>query len=268
MFASLARKLKNAVRNIPNLVQGYNIYVNRNKLNLIDSVYNNHFPGAKSFVDLGGVWKVNAAYTIHTLKKPNIAAGTIIDMDCPDGLKKKLNTYKNLNIIIGDFTDRRNIDAVGKVDVAYFFDVLLHQANPDWDEVLGRYAACCTCMVVYNQQFTQSEETVRLIDLPFEEYIKLASDYRKEFSREVFDHKNEIHPEFNKPWKDIHNITQWGITDKSLRSVMQRLGFQEIYFKNYGIFIDLPAFENHAFVFMKKGNYQGSAVHGSAVART
>jgi len=32
---------------------------------------------------------------------------------------------------------------------------------------------------------------------------------------------------------------------------MIRLGFKEVFYKNYGMFINLPAFEEHAFVFIK-----------------
>ncbi len=33
---------------------------------------------------------------------------------------------------------------------------------------------------------------------------------------------------------------------------MKQLGYREMSYRNYGQFSDLPAFENHAFVFMKE----------------
>jgi len=68
----------------------------------------------------------------------------------------------------------------------------------------------------------------------------------------VYEHASEVHPEYKKPWKDIHNIFQWGITDDDLRSTMDGLGYCEAHYKNHGRFSDLPAFENHAFIFVKK----------------
>jgi hypothetical protein len=252
MTTSISRQIQKAVRNIPNLLQGYNIYVNRDKLRLIDIVFTKYFPEATSFVDLGGVWKVNAAYSLHTLKIPSIQRGTLVDTDYPAKLEATLIGQKKLKIVRGDFSQQQLIDNIGKVDVVFLFDVLLHQANPDWDEVLNRYSEYCSCFVIYNQQFIRSEETVRLLDLPLEEYISLIPEYQKEYCRYVFSHKDEIHPKYKKPLKDIHNIFQWGITDNGLRSTMNRLGYREAYFKNYGMFVDLPAFENHAFIFMKK----------------
>jgi hypothetical protein len=252
MISTFLRKVRKAFFNVPNLFHGYNIYVNRHKLELIEKTFVDYFPQAKSFADLGGVWKVNAAYTLHTLKKFQVEKGFLVDTDFPQAVKTKLLRLENLTLIEKDFASQTTVDAIGRVDVIYFFDVLLHQANPDWDEIIERYSKNCSCFVIYNQQYIRGEKTIRLLDLPFEKYIELASDHSKEFSRFVYEHKNEIHPKFNKPWKDIHNITQWGITDTGLREVMTRLGYKEVFYKNYGIFIDLPAFENHAFVFVKK----------------
>ncbi|MDI6765825.1 MAG: hypothetical protein QME52_03270 [Bacteroidota bacterium] len=251
MAATLYRKITKAMRNLPNLLQGYNIYVNRDKLHLINLTFKTISPEAESFADLGGVWKVNAAYTFHTLKNFTIKRGVLVDTDYPIRFYKKLKNYQNLQIIRGDFMEKSVVKAIGKVDVLYFFDVLLHQANPNWNEVLEVYSHVAQCFVIYNQQFIQGDETIRLTDLPLERYIELTSDYRKEFYKYVYEHRLDIHPEYHKPWIDIHNISQWGITDKNLRNVMTDLGYKEIYFYNHGRFLNLPAFENHAFVFKR-----------------
>ena len=252
MNTALLRKVRKGILNLPNLLQGYNLYVNRDKLDLINLTFRQFFPQARSFADLGGVWKVNAAYTLHTLKTFSIDRAILVDTDYPPALLTKLKQYKNLEVAQGDFGSQSVVDRVGAIDVIFLFDVLLHQANPDWDMILERYSRNCSCFITYNQQYIQGETTIRLTDLPFEQYIKLVSDHGAEISRYVYDHKEEIHPDFNKPWKDIHNITQWGVTDKGLRETMNRLGYREVFFKNYGMFIDLPAFENHALVFVRK----------------
>ncbi len=251
MDSSISRKLRRAFRNLPNLLNGYNIYVNRDKLDLIDLALCELNPQAKSFADLGGVWKVNAAYSLHAMKNAHIDHGMLVDTDIPQTLTTKLQRFQNLQVLQGDFADQSVVDRIGKVDMIFFFDVLLHQANPDWNQVIERYADNCPCFVIYNQQYIQGDETVRLTNLPFEEYIELASDHGKDLTRYIYEHKEEIHPKYKKPWKDIHNITQWGITDQGLRQTMTRLGFKEVFFKNYGMFIDLAAFENHAFIFMR-----------------
>lgn len=251
MDFSLSRKLRKAAQNLPNLLQGFNIYVNREKLRLIDRTFSSYFPGARSFADLGGIWKVNAAYSRYSLKKFPVDRGILVDTDIPSELNKRLRRYRKLEVVQGDFGDQAIVDRIGHVDVIYFFDVLLHQANPDWDRIISRYAKNCPCFVIYNQQLIRGDETIRLTDLPFEEYVELTSRFREEFCRYVYEHRNEIHPKFHKPWKDIHTIAQWGITDSRLRGLMQELGYREVYFENHGMFVDLPAFENHAFVFKR-----------------
>jgi hypothetical protein len=245
------RKLGNGIRGLPNLLRGYNVYVNSEKLRLIDSVFRRFFPGARSFGDLGGVWKVNAAYTRYSLSRFPVERGVIVDTDYPPAVWKRLKREPRLVVVRGDLAAEETAARVGNVDVIYLFDVLLHQANPDWDQVLAAYARQCPCMVIYNQQYVLSEDAVRLTDLSLPRYLEIASG-RPEFAAYVYDHAEEIHPAYGKRWKDIHSITQWGISDRALRAVMAGLGYEEVHFENYGRFLDLKAFENHAFIFKRR----------------
>ena len=61
---------------------------------------------------------------------------------------------------------------IGKVDAITLFDVLLHQVNPDWDEILEMYAPSTTYFIIYNQQFVAADKTVRLLDLGYEDFFK------------------------------------------------------------------------------------------------
>jgi hypothetical protein len=253
MNRRLLRRITKAIRRLPNLLHGYNIYVDKAKLGLIDRTFTTISPQANSFADLGGVWKVNGGYSVHTLRHHHIERGILMDTDLPERLEKRLKRYQRLELIRRDFASKQSADVVGGVDVVYFFDVLLHQANPHWDEVLALYSKISPCIVIYNQQFTQGDEPLRLTDLPLSAYVELVPDFRLDVYRYVFDHKTEMHPTYGKPWGDIHNIFQWGITDTALRATMTNLGFEEFYFANHGRFLDLPAFENHAFIFKRHG---------------
>jgi hypothetical protein len=251
MNLNAVRKLKQFARNTPNVLRGYTIYVNSDKLRLIDHVYQSDFPGATSFVDLGGVWKVDGGYSLYTLHKYHLTNGTIVDTNYPDRLRDKLTRESRLRIIQGDFTNPDVIRAIGEVDVAYFFDVLLHQANPSWADVLSAYSSVARCIVIFNQQYVQGENSIRLTKLPLEQYLTMTPHYREEVCRFVYDHANEIHPEFHKPWIDIHQIFQWAITDHDLVEVMSRLGYRQVHYRNCGRFSNLSAYENHAFVFLR-----------------
>jgi hypothetical protein len=105
-------------------------------------------------------------------------------------------------------------------------------------------------MVIYNQQWTQSPHSIRLLDLPLEEYTRVTSARRADVYRHVYSMGSALHPEYGKPWRDIHNIAQWGITDGDLREVLRTCGYREVHFENFGRFLGLPAFENHAFIFV------------------
>jgi hypothetical protein len=255
MFSSLSflfHRLKKTLKNFPNLLAGYNIYVDSDKLRLIDHAFRTVMPAARTFADLGGVWNVNAGYTLYTLRNHPVQHGTLVDTNFPDGLQQRLSGLQNLSVIHGDFAQQETISKIGPVDIVFFFDVLLHQANPSWNEILAAYATTVNCFVIFNQQYVRGTETVRLTSLPLEEYISIAPKGRDDIYRHAYAHAEEIHPQYNKPWKDIHNIFQWGITDSDLRMTMGRLGFTEVHFRNHGRFSNLPAFENHAFIFVKK----------------
>lgn len=245
------QRLTRAARGLPNILEGLNIYVNRDKLRLIDHVFRSLSPGARSFADLGGVWKVNAGYTVYTMRKHPVEKGVIVDTDYPKELERRLQGYRNLNVVKGDFGRQEIAESVGTVDLIYLFDVLLHQAGPDWDEILEIYSRRSPCFVIYNQQYIGGGKTIRLTELPLERYVALTTESRKETYRFIYEHRHEMHPQYQKPWGDIHNVAQWGITDNDLRNTMSRLGYREVYFRNHGRFLDLKAFENHAFVFTR-----------------
>lgn len=251
MPGSLIQKIPRIAARLPNLLQGYNLYVNRDKLRLIDHVFTAWVPQGTSFADLGGVWKVNGAYSRYTTRLPSIRRGVLVDTDFPPAIERRLAGVPKLQLIHGDFSRHDIIARLGQVDVVYFFDVLLHQANPDWNEVLSAYVPVSRCFVIYNQQYVLGEDTIRLTDLPLARYIELASDARADVYRYIYEHKTELHPAYGKPWGDIHNITQWGISDRDLRTTMATLGYREVYYHNFGRFVDLPAFENHAFIFLR-----------------
>jgi hypothetical protein len=245
------RRLRKFVHNLPSVFRGYNIYVDTEKLRLMDFVLGTLFPSAHSLADLGGVWKVNGAYALYATKKFRLERGVLVDTDISPEVMKLKSTGIPLQVIKGDFTQEAVMRELGAVDVVLFFDVLLHQSNPSWSEVLTAYAKQATCIVIYNQQYIQSEHSIRLTSLPFEEYCRIAPRGRTEVYRHIYAHADEIHPSYGKPWRDIHNIFQWGITDADLRAHMKDLGYHELSYRNYGQFSDLPAFENHSFVFKR-----------------
>jgi hypothetical protein len=250
-MAAFFSKLCRGIQRLPNLLRGQNLYVNPDKLRLIDRAFTNATRGAQSFADLGGVWKVNGAYAVYAATHYPVERGFIVDTDFTEKANAGIYRLGNLQRIVGDFGRPEVVQRIGRADIVFFFDVLLHQVAPDWDEVLRRYAEISRCFVIYNQQYVGGPKTIRLTDLPLERYTELVprrSDGLYEF---VYANKSIKHPIYGKLWKDVHNIWQWGITTGDLRATMKSLGWREAYFESFGQYPALDAFENQGFIYVK-----------------
>jgi hypothetical protein len=206
----------------------------------------------KSFADLGGVWRVEAGYTFYALQKYRIERAFLVDTNFTNAVIERKSSYPTLQLIEGNFGEERVAQRIGSVDIVMFFDTLLHQVSPDWDEVLEMYASRASCFLILNQQFTASEKTVRLLDLGEAEYFRNVPHTRDEEPyKSVFQSPYEMHRQHKRINRDIHNIWQWGITDDDLIAKMRLLGFKMQFYKNAGKFAYLENFESHAFVFAR-----------------
>jgi hypothetical protein len=207
----------------------------------------------ESFADLGGVWRVEGGYTFHALDKHKIRDAALVDTHLTAKVVNKAKSYPQLRLVNGNFGSQDVADEVGKVDTVLLFDVLLHQVAPDWDTILDMYAKNVRALVIYNQQWTGSGNNVRLLDLGEDEYFRnVPHNPRQENYKDLFGKLDEVHPEHDRPWRDVHHIWQWGITDADLEEKLAELGFKLLYKKNCGRFGRLPNFENHAFIFARQ----------------
>jgi hypothetical protein len=246
------RRIRKGLRGIPALLQGYPLAFNPAKKLLIDTALRSSRE-PRSFADLGGVWGIDAAYTFYLLKTYPIRAAYLVDTDFTPAVIQKAKRYPQLTLVQENFGSASALSRIGRVDFVLLFDVLLHQVAPDWDEVLRRVAGVTNCLVIFNQQLIEREDTVRLVDLGLDEYFRLVHFDRNEGAyKEWVDNLDQVHPQHKRPWRDIHNVWQWGITDRDLLRLMDLLGFELEYRKNHGRFSDFDAFENHAFVFRKR----------------
>lgn len=207
---------------------------------------------AKSFADLGGVWRVEGGYTFYALQRYRIERAFLVDVIITATVNERKSSYPNLRLIEGNFGEERVAQRIGSVDVIMFFDTLLHQVRPDWDEILKMYAARARCFLILNQQFTASEKTVRLLDLGEDEYFRNVPHSKDEEPyKSVFQSPYEMNRNQKRINRDIRSIWQWGITDDDLIAKMNLLGFKMQFFKNAGQFSLLENFESHAFVFTR-----------------
>jgi hypothetical protein len=220
------------------------------KIELINYAFSRF--GLHSFADLGGVWGVEGGYTFNTLDNHDVSAAILVDTNPTDMVENRAREFAQLKILTGNFGDEAVAATVGDVDAVFLFDVLLHQVAPDWHRVLEMYARQTKCFVIYNQQWTGSDQTVRLLDFGEEEYFRNVPHERTETPYDnLFEKLDEKHSGHGRLWRDVHSIWQWGITNSDLITKVESLGFRLQYMKNCGRFGQLENFENHAFVFTK-----------------
>ncbi|MEM6662231.1 MAG: hypothetical protein AAF666_08640 [Pseudomonadota bacterium] len=213
----------------------------------------------RSFADLGACWGVNAGYSYQAMMSFNIEKAYVVDTHVTNIAKQRAKLYPNLQFVTGEIGYKDTVDQIPGVDAIIMYDMLVHQANPNWDQIIDMYAPKTRVFIIYNQQWTGSEKTQRLIDLGKEAYLKntpggtndagVRVDKRID---ELFDNLDKKHPLFDKKYRDAHNYWQWGITDADLIDAMWRNNFKLEWMKNFGNFYGpLPNFENHGFFFVK-----------------
>ena len=213
------------------------------KVNLIQFCFKDD-NSISSFADLGGVWGVEGAYTFYMLSKYDIKEAYLFDTNISEAVFSKSTNYQQLKLYELDFGSDEAVSKISNVNMIFLFDVLLHQVNPDWDEILAKYASKTDYFVIFNQQF-DAEKTVRLLDLGKEEYFRQVPCKPTDtlyYSRLFTEQEGEA--------RDVHNIWQWGITDNDLRNVVKKLNFKEIHFsvgKRWG----KSKFTSKGFIFKK-----------------
>ena len=204
----------------------------------------------RSFADLGGVWAVDGGYTFSALERFEIERAYLVDEDPTDAVRERASDYPQLEVVSANFGSRATAGRLGAVDAVILFDVLLHQVAPDWDEILELYAPRTRSFVIVNPQWVGEGDAVRLLDLGREEYLRSVPPL--DLHAEVFAKLGENNPRRDRPWRDVHDIWQWGISDPALTATLERLGFALVYFEDLGPWQHLDRFRNRAFAFARE----------------
>jgi hypothetical protein len=206
--------------------------------------------GARSFADLGAVWAVEAGYTFYGLRNPHITRACIVDETITPSVRERAAGDHRVKLVEGTFGDPVVLRDIGFVDVLLAYDILLHQVRPDWDDFLRTYAPLTRCFAIANPQWTaQPEGVVRLIDLGRDRY--LANVPPMALHDHLFDRLDEINEERHRPWRDVHDVWQWGITDAALRDVMTKLDFHLVHEGTGPRWRELPNFTDRVAVFSR-----------------
>ena len=237
----MSRKRARVLGRYPNLVPS--------KIRIIDFCF--EVLECTSFADLGGVWGIDGAYARYAADAHEPERGVVVDENFTDVFLDAERKLPNLSHLEGNFGDPAVVDQLGEVDVAFFFDVLLHQVNPNWDELLELYTPHARRIAIVQPQWNGTE-SVRLLDLGeagYLESIPKRDDAHGDIYDGLFDRLDEINEQRGRPWRDVHDIWQWGITDADLNARMYSLGYKLRYFEDTGSWSGLDRFHGGVFVF-------------------
>lgn len=225
-------------------------HLNPDKLALVDIAF--HELGCRSFADFGGVWGVNGGYTFYTLEHHEPRRGYLVDHSISEEVGRRSEQFGNLVVLCKDFASPTLVNEIGEIDAVYFFDILLHQVKPDWNQILTGLRGLAKYFLIYNQQWVRGTGTVRLLDLGEEEYFRNIPHSREEsLYSDIFSRFPEKLDE-NRTYRDCPAIWQWGITDEDLIDTMKSLEYTMVYYKDCGRFGDLPSFRDRAFIFARE----------------
>lgn len=219
--------------------------LSRRKLRAIDVAFQR--VGATTLADLGAVWAVDAGYSFYALDELGASRVVICDDTFTEAVISRQRQDPRVELVRGNFGTTEVAERIGEVDVILMFDVLLHQVDPDWDAILALYGTRTSCIVL-SGPWWRGSETVRLLDLGREEYLRTVP--RPDFHRPILDKLDTVNPQRGRPWRDVHDIWQWGITDRDLRTAMGELGFRLDHYENAGRWRGLERFDDSSYVFV------------------
>lgn len=207
-----------------------------------------------TIAELGCIWGVNGAYSRYISEHYNPKKITMVDALWNKDAIEKCQQYQNIEIVHGDFCEKKVVESVGKVDAVIFFDILLHMVNPDWDSVLRMYSENTSCFMIVNPQYLSSKVTMRLWDLDKESYFQtVPHGPERPIYKRTIANPFEYDESQKKILRDSTYVWQWGITNYDLIYKLDRLGFEPIFLQRGRIFYGKKKdFLDYAFVFVKR----------------
>jgi hypothetical protein len=203
----------------------------------------------RSIVDLGGAWAVDGHYTFHALDHHDLDRAVLVDAWPTDRLLEAASRYPRMSVMRDMLGDPEVPSRVGAVDVTLLFDILLHQVDPDWDQILAMYAPHTHAFGIVNPQWHGDGPAVRLLDLGLDRYRKVVPQTAN--LEPTLAKIDDLHPGYGRPHRDIFEIWQWGITDTALDRTLRELGFSQTYRASTGPWHGLAAFDNVGFVYVR-----------------
>lgn len=206
----------------------------------------------KTFADIGGCWGVRAAYSVYLLSKNEIDKAYVADGNVNPSSRKAGEPFPQLEFIEGQFNEHAFIEPFPEVDALIMYSILVHQANLDWDAFLEAWSKKARVLVIYNQMWKRTSDTVRFNEQGLDWYLDNVFFSDRKTIIDWFGRLDEPYKNGRK-WRDTHHYWQVGITTDDLVRKMKSLGFRLDYYENYGPFHHsrTPWIENEGFIFVR-----------------
>jgi GT2 family glycosyltransferase len=191
----------------------------------------------------------------YTIAKPGVRDGALIDAGFARSGGSMLSVievaseYPGMRVLDGALSDPETVREVGHVDAIFAYDVLFRLVDPDWDQVLEMYAPATSAFVIANPQWEGGDETIRLIELGKDKYLRAVPRWAG--TSALFNRLDKWDTAQGRRYRDGSNVFQWGITDADLAGKMANLGFRLDRELQRGPLPDTEGFVNKTFVFSR-----------------
>ncbi|HEX6460188.1 MAG TPA: glycosyltransferase [Thermoleophilaceae bacterium] len=165
----------------------------------------------------------------YTIAKPGVREGALIDAGFARSGDSILSAvelaaeHPGMRVLEGTVSEPATVAELAQVDAILICDVLVRLVDPDWDELLERYAPATSAFVIANPQWDRGDETIRLIELGEEEYLKSVPPWPG--THGLFNRLDKWDSTQARRHRDGSTVFQWGITDADLVAKMSELGF-------------------------------------------
>ena len=207
------------------------------KLELLDTAY--ELTDFRSFADLGACWGVDGAYAFHAaaLCGNELDRAVIVDGNLTPLTRERAREHPRIDLVEALLGSRQALDAVGEVDALIMYDILLHQVKPDWNRFLLNWLPQTNVLIVFNQNWLKTPQTVRFVDRGVDWYYRNVyvweDDWNTRERLESWFDRHQERDEDGRLERDNHWYWQFGIRPLELIDLLARNGFELVYMKRH-----------------------------------
>jgi len=221
------------------------------KTDLLTKAFTMH-PEFSTFADLGACWGVHGGYAKFVAETFPIKRVSIVDQHVtPETVEwvKQSDRARTVSAMLGS---EKALSEVGDVDAVAMFDILLHQVSPDWDQLISMWATKARCFILHNPMWTVGDTTLRFPDHGIEWFKANVIYTDAKRLEDWFRHHNEFDKKQGKLQRDVHNFWQFGITQRDMLALFEKLGYRIEFLSFFKKRRTHPWIQNYGYIFHRR----------------